>query len=96
MAYYRSVGSVPPKRHTQHRDPDGVLYYEDNETRKFTQEIRLSASVAERFDWLAGVFYTHESTRYQQNNIAEDPAAPAAGVMPAARAGISPRGPCSP
>src|SRR5438094_8967398 len=29
MAYYRSVGSVPPKRHTQHRDPDGVLYYEE-------------------------------------------------------------------
>ena len=23
MAYYRSVGDVPPKRHTQHRDPDG-------------------------------------------------------------------------
>src|ERR1700712_4311778 len=29
MAYYRSVGSVPPKRHTQHRDPDGHLYYEE-------------------------------------------------------------------
>ena len=23
MAYYLSVGDVPPKRHTQHRDPDG-------------------------------------------------------------------------
>ena len=23
MAYYRQVGSVPPKRHTQHRGPDG-------------------------------------------------------------------------
>ena len=23
MAFYRQVGSVPPKRHTQHRDPDG-------------------------------------------------------------------------
>jgi homogentisate 1,2-dioxygenase len=29
MAYYRSVGSVPPKRHTQHRAPDGGLYYEE-------------------------------------------------------------------
>ncbi|MBE9373619.1 homogentisate 1,2-dioxygenase [Saccharopolyspora sp. HNM0983] len=29
MAYYRSVGSVPPKRHTQHRTPDGNLYYEE-------------------------------------------------------------------
>ncbi|NED94667.1 homogentisate 1,2-dioxygenase [Phytoactinopolyspora alkaliphila] len=29
MAYYRSVGNVPPKRHTQHRKPDGGLYYEE-------------------------------------------------------------------
>ncbi|GHF41856.1 homogentisate 1,2-dioxygenase [Amycolatopsis bartoniae] len=29
MAYYRHVGSVPPKRHTQHRTPEGGLYYEE-------------------------------------------------------------------
>ncbi|HEY2042732.1 MAG TPA: cupin domain-containing protein [Jatrophihabitans sp.] len=29
MAFYRSVGAVPPKRHTQHRDPDGKLYFEE-------------------------------------------------------------------
>src|SRR3954447_14450244 len=29
MAYYRQVGHVPPKRHTQHRAPDGSLYYEE-------------------------------------------------------------------
>jgi homogentisate 1,2-dioxygenase len=29
MAYYRQRGSVPPKRHTQHRGPDGRLYYEE-------------------------------------------------------------------
>lgn len=29
MAYYRQAGSIPPKRHTQHRDPDGKLYYEE-------------------------------------------------------------------
>jgi len=29
MSYYRSVGSVPPKRHTQHRDGDGNLYREE-------------------------------------------------------------------
>ena len=29
MTYYRRVGEVPPKRHTQHRDPDGRLYYEE-------------------------------------------------------------------
>lgn len=29
MSYYRLVGDVPPKRHTQHRRPDGALYYEE-------------------------------------------------------------------
>jgi homogentisate 1,2-dioxygenase len=29
MAHYRRVGSVPPKRHTQHRRPDGGLYAEE-------------------------------------------------------------------
>ena len=29
MAYYRQRGSVPPKRHTQHRGPDGRLYFEE-------------------------------------------------------------------
>lgn len=29
MAHYLRVGEVPPKRHTQHRAPDGSLYYEE-------------------------------------------------------------------
>jgi homogentisate 1,2-dioxygenase len=29
MPHYRRVGNVPPKRHTQHRRPDGRLYYEE-------------------------------------------------------------------
>jgi homogentisate 1,2-dioxygenase len=29
MAYYQQRGSVPPKRHTQHRRADGGLYYEE-------------------------------------------------------------------
>src|SRR3989337_1988154 len=29
MAYYRPVGSIPPKRHTQHRDETGFLYREE-------------------------------------------------------------------
>ncbi|MCM6777388.1 homogentisate 1,2-dioxygenase [Nocardia sp. CDC159] len=29
MAFYRQLGSVPPKRHTQHRDEQGRLYYEE-------------------------------------------------------------------
>ena len=29
MAHYQRMGAVPPKRHTQHRDPQGALYYEE-------------------------------------------------------------------
>ena len=29
MAHYRRAGNIPPKRHTQHRDPGGKLYYEE-------------------------------------------------------------------
>jgi homogentisate 1,2-dioxygenase len=29
MAHYQRVGTVPPKRHTQHRDADGHLYREE-------------------------------------------------------------------
>ncbi|MDX6236357.1 MAG: homogentisate 1,2-dioxygenase, partial [Kribbellaceae bacterium] len=29
MAFYRQVGQVPPKRHTQFRKPDGGLHYEE-------------------------------------------------------------------
>ena len=29
MAHYRAVGDIPPKRHTQHRNPEGGLYYEE-------------------------------------------------------------------
>jgi homogentisate 1,2-dioxygenase len=29
VAYYRSIGSVPPKRHTQHHTPQGGLYSEE-------------------------------------------------------------------
>src|SRR6476620_8709530 len=29
MAHYQHMGNVPPKRHTQHRTPEGGLYYEE-------------------------------------------------------------------
>ncbi|MFJ7784582.1 homogentisate 1,2-dioxygenase [Streptomyces albidoflavus] len=29
MPYYRVAGNIPPKRHTQHRAPDGSLYFEE-------------------------------------------------------------------
>lgn len=38
----------------------GVRYRLSSITRKFTQEIRLSAPVGERIEWSAGAFYTHE------------------------------------
>ena len=29
MPFYRSAGNIPPKRHTQHRSPEGTLYFEE-------------------------------------------------------------------
>ncbi|GAB3709299.1 cupin domain-containing protein [Mariniluteicoccus flavus] len=29
MPHYRALGAIPPKRHTQHRTPEGDLYYEE-------------------------------------------------------------------
>ena len=29
MAYYRQVGSVPHRRHTEFRNDSGALYYEE-------------------------------------------------------------------
>ena len=29
MAHYQRVGAIPPKRHTQHRDEQGRLYFEE-------------------------------------------------------------------
>jgi homogentisate 1,2-dioxygenase len=29
MAHYQRIGTIPPKRHTQHRDPEGALYHEE-------------------------------------------------------------------
>ncbi len=29
MAFYRQLGNIPPKRHTQHRDENGRLYFEE-------------------------------------------------------------------
>jgi outer membrane receptor protein involved in Fe transport len=43
------------------------------ETKKFTQEIRLSMPIGQRFDWLFGLFYTHEDTSSVQDILAADP-----------------------
>jgi outer membrane receptor protein involved in Fe transport len=41
-------------------------------TRKFTQEIRLDASVGELFDWLFGAFYNYEKTKGNEDLLATD------------------------
>jgi iron complex outermembrane recepter protein len=44
------------------------------DTRKFTQEIRLGASLGDRVDWLLGGYYTHERSSFSQGAAGEDPA----------------------
>jgi len=48
-------------------------YYNTTETRKFSQEFRLSASAGSYLDWLAGAFYTHEKGPLFQSINANDP-----------------------
>lgn len=38
-----------------------------NETKKFTQEVRLSMSLGDRVDWQVGAFYTDEDTQFIQD-----------------------------
>ena len=48
--------------------------YSDNETKKFTQELRFAMPLGPRVDWLFGGFYTDEKTDYSQEVFASDPA----------------------
>lgn len=52
----------------------GASIAEDTETRKFTQEIRLSGAADARVNWLIGGFYTDEKTRWLQQILGIDPA----------------------
>jgi len=52
----------------------GCSLPENARVRKFTEEIRLGGSAAERVDWLVGAFYTHEKTNWVQGYAAIDPA----------------------
>jgi len=56
----------------------GTPVFNDNKTKKFTQEIRLSSSAGEKLEWLLGAFYTHEKSSYVQDILAVDPATGAA------------------
>jgi iron complex outermembrane receptor protein len=50
----------------------GTPEVEHNKTGKFTEEVRLSAPIGDRLDWVLGGFYTHESSQWAQDILAED------------------------
>jgi iron complex outermembrane recepter protein len=51
----------------------GTSSPERDKTDKFTQEIRLSTPIVANVDGLLGIFYTHESSQYQQSILAVNP-----------------------
>ena len=51
----------------------GSAELNDFETRKFTEELRLSSAIGHEFEWLAGGFFTHENTSVDQKYTGNDP-----------------------
>jgi iron complex outermembrane recepter protein len=51
----------------------GVDLLENNQTDKFTQELRLATPIGEKADWLLGGFYTHERSPFVQTIAAAEP-----------------------
>ena len=68
--YTSLLGSLTQKTY----GVSGTPFIDSNKTSKFTQEIRLSMPVGQRFDWLLGGFYDHESSQWNQDVFAENPA----------------------
>lgn len=52
----------------------GAAVIDDRRATKFTQEVRLSASLGRKFEWLLGAFYTDEDAEFLTNAFAIDPA----------------------
>jgi iron complex outermembrane recepter protein len=53
--------------------PAGIsTYYLDLDTKKFTQEFRLSSPKSAKLEWLVGAFYTHEKGGNRQGASAQD------------------------
>jgi iron complex outermembrane receptor protein len=61
----------------------GSAQYDVDETDKFTQEVRLSGSFLEHFEWLAGLYYTHEddSKDGSINYVADPPTGAVAAII---------------
>jgi len=58
MPYYRSAGHIPPKRHTQHRSPDGTLYFEElmgeegfSSDSSLLYHVNIPSAIAEYREW---------------------------------------------
>ena len=51
----------------------GSPQVDNNENRKFTQEVRLVAPINQHLEWLFGGFYTDEKSSYTQSYLAVDP-----------------------
>jgi iron complex outermembrane recepter protein len=48
----------------------GTPYVNNNETDKFSQEIRVDIPIGDKIDWLTGLFYTHEDTQFTVSILA--------------------------
>jgi iron complex outermembrane receptor protein len=51
---------------------NSARYLFENRTSKFSQEVRLSAPIGQKVNWLLGVFYTSEHSRYREHVDAAD------------------------
>jgi len=51
---------------------DNSPLYDDNKTKKFNQEVRLAMPITRWVDWRVGGFFTHESSTYTENVVAQD------------------------
>jgi iron complex outermembrane recepter protein len=49
--------------------PLGLQLFQTTSTNKFTQEFRLSSPNNDTFEWLAGLFYTHEKSGIDPQNL---------------------------
>jgi iron complex outermembrane receptor protein len=60
----------------------GLAFQNDIRTEKFTQEVRLASPDSDSFEWLAGAYYTHESSllfqRFQPFSLATETLLPTA------------------
>ncbi len=58
-------------------------FHEDYRLKKFTQEVRLASPENQKFEWMVGGFYTHESgDNYEVFNAFSAPGTPLAGFNP--------------